>query len=504
MSLRAKLIAAIVIINLLVLASLSWLLHTEGRAFVGRFERSFEASFEAEMPAVLRRFVEQSAASGLTIERVLESGNFGILCEDVMIVDFRRFSDDGGFLQFNPLGAWNRDPTRFPRDEIFEALGLAIRERRSKRVAGGLCLPIESEEGDVVGGGWFLPHPLPEPRLPVRSLLITFGIAIAALGAFLYFGLDRWVLQPLALLGDTAAAFEEGRLEARPTVQSDAAPELVAVIRAFDRAGLQISRHREELAQAVEAATARARRRERELVLSQRLAAIGTLAAGISHEINNPLAAMMNAVRRLRRSPRPEDEKWLELVDEGLLRIGKIVRRTLDFAPRSGTPLPFRPVEAVERARALVAHRMQQEGVVHVIDDASGADDVVLGDSHEMSQVFLNLFLNSLDAMEELRGARAARISVSINRVEVDGAKALRIVVEDNGPGASEATLERVFDPFYSTKGATSTSEKLSSGLGMSISYAIVEQHGGRMRVRSRQGEGFVVEIDLPCEGASL
>ncbi|MCA8971122.1 MAG: HAMP domain-containing histidine kinase [Planctomycetes bacterium] len=498
MSLRTKLIAAIVISNLVVLAVLAWLLRTEGVSFVARVERSFEASFEAEMPAVLRRFVEQSAASGLTIERVLESGNFGILCEDVMVVDFRKFSDDGGYLQFNPLGAWNRDPERFPRERIFEALDQAIRERRAKRVAGGLCMPIEGQDGDVVGGGWFLPHPIPEPRMPVRSLLMTFGIAIATLGAFLYFGLDKWVLQPLGLLGDTAREFEEGHLEGSPRIPANAAPELVRVINAFDRAGKQISRHREELATAVEVATARARQRERELVLSQRLAAIGTLAAGISHEINNPLAAMMNAVRRLRRSPRAEDEKWLELVDEGLLRIGKIVRRTLDFAPRSATPIPFRPAEAIDRARDLVAHRLQRDGIDFGFDDATAPDDLVLGDSHEMSQVFLNLFLNSADAIED-GGRKDGSIHVTVRTMtDEDGLRVLRVLVEDNGPGASAETIERLFDPFYSTKGATANTEKLSSGLGMSISYAIVEQHGGTMRVRSRPGEGFVAEIDLP------
>ena len=70
--------------------------------------------------------------------------------------------------------------------------------------------------------------------------------------------------------------------------------------------------------------------------------------------------------------------------------------------------------------------------------------------------------------------------------------------IQDNGPGASGEVLEHVFDPFYSTKGATSDSEKLSSGLGMSISYTIIEQHGGRITVSSPSGSGFLVEIQLP------
>lgn len=508
MSLRAKLLVAIVVVNLVVLGVLTWLLYAQRQSFLQKADQSFESSFEAEMPGLLRRFVERSAGSRLTIDRVLDSGNFGILCEDVMIVDKRRFSDEGSYLQFNPLGAWNRDIEFFPRDEILESIEVSMRDATTERVAGGLCMPIQSLEGETVGGLWFLPHALPEPQLPINLLLITLGVAVVALGAFLYFGIDRWVLEPLGRLGSTARAFEDGKLEDVPDARN-AAPEMQRVMRAFERAGKQISRHQEELAQAVDDATARARRRERELVLSQRLAAIGTLAAGISHEINNPLAAMMNAVGRMQRNPRPEDEKWIELLDEGLGRIGRIVRRTLDFAPRTHTPLPFRIAEAVERARALVAHRLEQQDVDFLVEDQSGVDDLVLGDSHEMSQVFLNLFLNSLDAFEDRRKStphasaamdRAAdRIHVTISRTtDEDGRSLLRTLVEDNGPGASEETLQRIFDPFYSTKGATAQTESISSGLGMSISYSIVEQHGGLLRARSNEGAGFTAEIDLP------
>ena len=503
MSLRAKLLLAIVIVNLLVLASLSWLLSAQRRSFHAKVDASFEESFEREMPAVLQRFVERSAGTSLTIGRVLDSGNFGILCQDVMVVDLRRFTDEGGYLQFNPLGAWHRDPTKFPRKEVLAALDIAMREGRSQRVAGGFCMPIESRDGDVVGGGWFLPHSVPDPELPIGSLFLTLGIAVVALAATLYFGLERWVIKPLGRLGSTAIAFEEGRLQ-EVSESGPAAAELQAVMRGFERAGKQISAHQEELALAVEEATKRARARERELILSQRLAAIGTLAAGISHEINNPLGAMINAVRRLRRNPRKEDEIWLELLDEGLGRIGRIVRRTLDFAPRSTSALPFRIQESIERARALVAHRLEQQGVLLEIVDESAQEDIVLGDSHELSQVFLNLFLNSLDALSEgsdAVGNESPAIHLSISRVrDEEGARLLRVIVVDNGPGASEETMARIFDPFFSSKGATAQTDKLSSGLGMSISYSIVEQHGGVLRVSSELGKGFTAQIDLPLQ----
>jgi signal transduction histidine kinase len=246
--------------------------------------------------------------------------------------------------------------------------------------------------------------------------------------------------------------------------------------------------HTGALESAVRAAVDETKQKERALVLSSRLASIGTLAAGVAHEINNPIGGMQNAVLRLLQSPALDDRqrKYLQLVQDGLQRIARTARRLLDFSPRSAKPGNFAVASAVDGARALVEHRAQMANVR--FDVALAADlPAVHGDQHEIQQVMLNLFLNSLDALE---GRPAGVIRVAAARA----GDRVRIDVDDDGPGMDPALLGRVFDPFFSSKGRPD-----ASGLGMFICYSIVHNHGGEIAVDSRPGAGFHVRIELPA-----
>ena len=508
MSVRAKLLTAIVLVNAVVVVALFSFLRAENERVTLEAAESASRFVTRE---VLRSFASQVSGRRVTIEPLLRYAAFDSAFRDALIVnnpdlaenDEQPSDSEPGFVEINPLGCFHRDPKSFPREAILAGIQQAVSDRTILTIHGGHCIPIE-RGGQLIGGGWFLPVQATAPSVPSGRILLSVGLGVLVLASFLWFGVERWILGPVNKLSFAAHALEQGQLG----VQADAgsgAPELDTLVRSFNRASLQLQVHDEELSQAVDEATERARRRERELVLSQRLAAIGTLAAGIAHEINNPLGGMVNAVSRLRKRKKDREasgfqdegeDVYLDLLDEGLTRIANIARRTLDFAPRSSEPRPFRLDTSIERARALVAHRAEASNVR--IEYTSCEDDLVLGDSHEMSQVFLNLFLNSLDALET--GMRAEpRIRVTVETaVDESGEALLMARVEDNGPGADAETIERIFDPFFSTKGATSTSEKLSSGLGMSISFSIVEQHGGAMTASSTPGEGFAVEIRLP------
>ncbi len=498
MSLRSRLLTAIIAVNLLVLVGMFFQLRSEQERARRESETHMREVFEKEMPNALRNFAEVAKRGDLTIEGILDFGNFGVLCEDAVLVDILSGlgSEPRLFAQCNPLGAWHRDAATFPRTAVLDGVYQAMEKGETTLVHGGYCIPIATGAGRVVGGGWFLPRGQVEFELPVVPLALTLGIGVLLLSAFTYVGMSRWVLGPLVELSEAATALELGEL-GRQLPERRGAHEVTALVRGFNRASTVIHEHQDQLACAVEAATARARRRERELVLSQRLAALGTLAAGIAHEINNPLAGMLNAVNRLKKKGiSGQDKVYIDLLDEGLERIRAIARRALEFAPRASGAVPFRLRDAIERARALVAHRLVNEKVEFGLEGCD--DDFVRGDAHEMSQVFLNLFLNSLDALDEsLTGGR--RLDVSITAVDGDeGEPLVRVVVSDNGPGADPDTIAHIFDPFFSTKGATSASDTLSTGLGMSISFSIVKQHGGVMRVSSPEEGGFRVEVDLP------
>jgi signal transduction histidine kinase len=240
---------------------------------------------------------------------------------------------------------------------------------------------------------------------------------------------------------------------------------------------------------AVERAVEETKQKERALVLSSRLASIGTLAAGVAHEINNPIGGMQNAINRLlQQQDLPEKQRtYLQLVQDGLQRIGRTARRLLDFSPRTkATVGSFALSVPVDGARALVEHRLKSQPGELAVDVPHDLPPVN-GDPHEIQQVVLNLLLNSLDALGEK--GRGGHIAV---RAAAAGGT-VTLGVEDDGPGMDPQDLPRVFDPFFSKKDRPD-----ASGLGMFISYSIVQNHGGDMRVESRPGQGFAVRITLP------
>jgi signal transduction histidine kinase len=501
LTLRVRLLLAIFLVNLVVLGTLSALLYAQNARALDLAAKRFAST---QWRPLLDDFVEQLPGESLSISSMLNFGGFEGLFRDVLLTDLPLVSDPEvvgvsearhPYLMINPLGAAHRDPLGFPRDEILDGIRVAMDSREPVARASGFCLPIIAGDGQLVGGGWFLTHGAVEiERLPIGRLVIPIGLGILLLGGITFFGIHRWVLRPLEDLGHAARELEDGQA-ARVLRREANAQEFDRVFAAFNHASRLIHEHRQELEKAVDDATRRAQRRERELVLSQRLAALGTLAAGIAHEINNPLAGLLNASSRLRKTKDPERvELYLEMIEDGLERIRKIVSRTLDFAPRTTEAVSFAIADSVHRAQQLVAHRMSRSGVEFVVE---GDGQHVRGDPHEMTQVFLNLMINSLDALEESQTPEP-RIEVRIGDAFEEGEPFVEILVRDNGPGADPKTLQQVFDPFFSTKGATSKSESLSSGLGMSISYTIVEQHGGRISVESAPGEGFAVRILMP------
>ena len=265
-------------------------------------------------------------------------------------------------------------------------------------------------------------------------------------------------------------------------------------MRSFDEMVAQLRDHQAELRREVEIATEKASRAERELLTAQRLASLGTLAAGIAHEINNPLGGMLNALRALEGADLPPEKRaeYAALLHSGLERIRGTVGRVLQISPRPGE-MPLVPLaKLVEAARVLAEHRLKERGV-----DFSAAvsppDLSLRGNAGELEQLFLNLFLNSLDAI----AARASRSEGGYRgtlRVEARDRKAeVEVVVRDNGCGMKESLLSRALDPFYTTKEVGK-----GSGLGLSIVYAVVRGMGGKLEIWSREGEGFRVTMRFP------
>lgn len=395
-------------------------------------------------------------------------------------------ASDGSTTEISPLGAVARDPERFPLGEVRAGIEAATRERSLVRAGRGFCLAIVAESR-VIGGAWFEPVLPPPPQVPTAAFGVPLLVGTILFGLAAHWLIGRGVVRPLRIFGATARAFGEGRYDLRMPGARD--QELAVFTAAFNTMAERIEGHHEELAREVARATEEAKRRERALLQSARLASMGTLAAGIAHEINNPIGGMQNAVRRLEaREGLPErDRTYLALVRDGLERVAKIARRVLDFSPKQVQPVPFPLLAAIDGARALVEHRLHRLGVT--VDVAIEPElPLLVGDRHEFQQVLLNLFINSLDVFEG--HTPPYRIEVRARRL----GDRIELIVADNGPGMPRELLPRVMDPFFSGKGRPD-----ASGLGMFISYSIVRNHGGEIEVDSAPGEGFRTRIVLPA-----
>jgi len=226
---------------------------------------------------------------------------------------------------------------------------------------------------------------------------------------------------------------------------------------------------------------------------AEHLASLGKMAAGIAHEINNPLAGMQNCVRTLLKGVRDEARRlqYLTMLQEGLSRIGRTVGQLLNFA-REAEPQLVRVDLAplVRRCLALLEHELAARQIAFSVS-AEHRLPALLADPHQLEQVFLNLLMNALDAMPG-----GGRILVSINPWARETGPFVEVHITDTGVGIPPEHLLRIFDPFFTTKDVGK-----GTGLGLSVSYGIVRAHGGSIEVKSEVGKGSTFTVALPIKG---
>jgi PAS domain S-box-containing protein len=218
---------------------------------------------------------------------------------------------------------------------------------------------------------------------------------------------------------------------------------------------------------------------------ADRLAAVGQMAAGLAHEINNALAAIFGQTARSERLGEEDLRRTVSRIDGQARRIAEIVQGLLHFAqPRPPRPVAVDLVAMTEATLNLVNHDVARLGVR--LDVARGVDlPPALGDPQQLQQVLLNLFVNALQAMADRDGERSLRVTFA----EQDGR--LAVHVSDSGPGVPADVRPRIFDPFFSTKAT-------GSGLGLSVSYAIARAHGGDLFFSGEEGQGSTFTFLLP------
>ncbi|KPK70099.1 hypothetical protein AMJ82_04000 [candidate division TA06 bacterium SM23_40] len=309
---------------------------------------------------------------------------------------------------------------------------------------------------------------------------ITFlGMALGAIVSYL---LANGILKPIRALVAASKRLAEGDFSHRVGQISE--DEIGELGQTFNIMASSLKERDEKLKEHA----------ERRIMESERLATIGQLAAGVAHEINNPLGGILVYSHLLLEDTAEDDPKRanLEKIAGEATRCKDIIKGLLDFAHQTEPKIePADLNRLVESALGLLEDQALFQNI-NVGRRLAPSLPEIMADGNQLVQVFINIMLNAAEAMEG-RGdlLLATRLGGDGRYVEVE--------ITDTGPGIPEDVVEKLFEPFYTTKEVGS-----GTGLGLSISYGVIERHGGTIQVRSQVGEGATFIIRLPIEEPAM
>jgi len=233
---------------------------------------------------------------------------------------------------------------------------------------------------------------------------------------------------------------------------------------------------------------------QKELNLASRLASVGELAAGVAHEINNPLTGVLAfSERLLRKSTDEKVSRDLKRVNDEARRAAKVVERLLTFARRREPEKENSDVNRIlQETLELRAYELKTSNIEVETDLALGLPGI-MADFHQLQEVFLNIIMNVEQA---ITGAvRGGKLGIKTREMK----SCIRISFTDDGPGIPTEYLDRVFDPFFTTR-----EKEGGTGLGLSVCHGIVQRHDGRIYARSKPGKGATFVVELPLTGEKI
>jgi len=339
--------------------------------------------------------------------------------------------------------------------------------------------PVRDPRGTVIGavGLGLLERKFNETERRAVEILLGLTVAAVLLAIFISYGLSNSIIKPLHSL---MAATEKLTAGASPRgLDPDPrAPIEIEVLRKSFNAMTAAIRERDQQLR---------RQTHEKLMRSDRLAMVGQLAAGVAHEINNPLGSILLFSRLIMQQVPAEGKirENLERIEKETKRCHTIVRNLLDFA-RQREPM----VESVDVNRLLDATLKLFEGQflfhnIQIVRDYDPNLQPILADESQLQQVFMNIILNAADAMKG-----KGRLTLATKQ---DGEDNIEISVSDTGCGIPPENIDRIFDPFFTTKGVGH-----GTGLGLSVSYGIIQKHNGDINVSTTVGAGTTFTVSLP------
>ncbi|NMB77005.1 MAG: HAMP domain-containing protein [Myxococcales bacterium] len=339
--------------------------------------------------------------------------------------------------------------------------------------------PIRDPDGEVIGILYvgLLEAPFARVRAAATGgFLATVAVTTLASLLLLFF-LTRQVLKPIGRVLSMSRKVVDGDLGAR--VLGRYSGEMGLLVQAVNAMAEAIARREAELERMTRA----------QIGQSEKLASIGRLAAGIAHEINNPLTGVLTFAHLLREKTHLEGDRGdLDVIIRETTRVREIVRGLLDFARESPSRQEILDLNSVIRATLKLVRSQKEFSRVVIQEALADVLPSVRGDRNQLQQVLLNLSLNACEAMPQ-GGTLSVR---SFN----DGAR-VAFSVADTGCGIRPEHMEKIFEPFFTTKPIGK-----GTGLGLSVSYGIVQQHRGSIEVHSELERGTVFTVYLPAEAS--
>jgi two-component system NtrC family sensor kinase len=311
--------------------------------------------------------------------------------------------------------------------------------------------------------------------------VVTFaGVSIAGMVLALIIAstLSAGIMRPIHHLADAARGIAHGTTHTRVDIDPSAADELIELAEAFNFMATSIEERDEELQE-----------NARKMTETKKLATLGQLAAGIAHEINNPLGGIVMYSHMLREDlKKQENRENVDKIAREADRCKRIVKGLLDFARQTK---PERTESNINHVLSEVIALLEHQAIfrnIEIVKDLSPALPLVDVDVAQIQEVFMNIILNAAQAMDG-KGKLTTTTRLTDDKASIE------VEIRDTGPGIPPENLDKIFEPFFTTKEVGR-----GTGLGLAIAYGIVERHHGSIHVESEVGKGtaFVIRLPLP------
>jgi signal transduction histidine kinase len=368
----------------------------------------------------------------------------------------------------------------------YMAVGAPLFKDQMSLGAVGILLPLSGIESSIA-----------QFQKTVMVFAISTALVFIVLGSFL---LTRYLVKPLEKLIKATEDISEGYVPKH--LEASSSNEIGTLSVSLSRMSDKLREDKEKIniyIQSLEKSNRKLKRAQDEVIRSEKLASVGRLAAGVAHEIGNPIGIILGYIEILRQdySNTKKDNESLERLEKEVMRIDTIIRELLSFSrPNTINLQPLQANEVIKEATSIIGHQKGFRGINLELNLQSTLPPI-MGDEGLLQQVLINLFINAMDAMPDggiLSVSSEYRTEKNHGPLDYtlpqDG---ITIQVSDSGSGINKNHINKIFDPFFTTK-----SPGKGTGLGLSVCHRIIESLGGIITVQSIFGKGTTFTIILP------